>query len=72
MTIEEAKHSLGKEFKLAWITGGILGRFDIIRSVDNDGWIQGDHISAPAADCRLKQEQPEQLRKSQQTQLNFS
>ena len=73
MTIEEAKKSLGKEFKVIGFTGGILGRFDIIRSMDDEGWIHGDNLSAPVEDCRLKEQQPEHLKKHpQQSQFNFS
>lgn len=64
MTIAEAKESIGKEFKLSWITSGLAARFDIIRRVDESGVIHGDWLEAPAQDCRLKQEQPEQLKKN--------
>jgi hypothetical protein len=72
MNVEEAKQSKGKEFKLSWASGGILGRFDTIRYVDADGWIHGDFLSAPADDCRLKQEQPPQLKGAAQTRISFS
>lgn len=63
MTIEEAKANIGQPFKPNWIKG-LGGKFDIIREVDIDGWIIGDFWEAPAEDCRLKMEQPEQLKNS--------
>lgn len=64
MKIEEAKANIGQPFKLNWIKV-LSGKFDIIREVDIDGWIIGDFLEAPAQDCRLKAEQPEQLKKKQ-------
>lgn len=42
---------------------GLLGEFDIIRRVTVQGFIIGDKIEAPCEICRLKKEQPEQLKK---------
>jgi hypothetical protein len=60
MTPEEAKSSMGKEFKIMDMAGL---KFDTIRFVDNDGTIHGDFIEAHCSDCRLKMEQPTQLKK---------
>lgn len=60
MTKAEANDNIGKEFK-PLIDGA---RFDIIRRVDDDGNIHGDFTTAHHEDCRLKQEQPEQLKKT--------
>lgn len=68
MTIQEAKENIGKEFKLNWVSGtGAAAQFDIIKFVDANGWIHGEWLSAPAEDCRLKQEQPEQLKTGKRT-----
>lgn len=64
MTIEEAKSNIGQPFKLNWIKA-LGGKFDIIREVREDGTIVGDFYEAPAEDCRLKLDQPEQLKKRQ-------
>lgn len=66
MTPQEAKLALGQPFKLNWVTSGAAGQFDIIRFVDQTGWVHGDWLAAPAEDCRLKNIQPEQLKKKQQ------
>lgn len=63
MTVNEAQASIGQPFKISWLTGGKLGSFDKIKFVDNQGNIHGDFIEAPAEDCRLKEPQPEQLKK---------
>lgn len=60
MTADEARQNIGKPFK--WLGGGTYW-WDIIQGVDDNGWIIGNFFSAPAEDCRLKQEQPEQLKK---------
>lgn len=62
MTIQEANSNIGKPFKLIGFTGGIMSQFDTIIRVDADGIIHGNYIEAHCDDCRLKQEQPEQLR----------
>lgn len=64
MTIEEAKENIGQPFKLNWIKA-IGGEFDTIRGVRADGWVIGDFLEAPAEDCRLKMDQPVQLKKKQ-------
>jgi hypothetical protein len=61
MTPEEAKSSMGKEFKIMDMAGL---KFDTIRFVDNDGTIHGDFIEAHCSDCRLKMDQPTQLKNS--------
>lgn len=62
MTIHEACANIGNPFKVEGFTG-LAGRFDIIRVVDSNGVIYGDFIEAPCEDCRLKMEQPVQLKK---------
>lgn len=60
MTIEQAKNNIGEPFTVKDMPG--LG-FDTIRSVDPDGTIHGDFLEASAEDCRLKEKQPEALRR---------
>lgn len=60
MTTTEAQNSIGKEFKP---TGMGIPWFDTILSVDADGIIHGERCEAHAEHCRLKGEQPEQLRR---------
>jgi len=60
MTTTEAQNNIGQPFKL---TGAGMPGFDIIQSLREDGYIIGNFLDAPAEDCRLKQSQPEQLRK---------
>lgn len=54
--------NIGQQFKLNFLTGT---RFDTIRRVDQDGTVHGDFIEAPADSCRLKQAQPEHLKKKE-------
>lgn len=63
MTIQEAQSNIGQPFK--WIDGGngITGKFDVIKKVIKD-WVYGEFIAAPAEDCRLKQDKPEHLKKT--------
>lgn len=61
MTIEEAKLNIGQQFKVTTLIGM---RFDTIRSVSDDGTITGDFMEAYCEDCRLKQPQPEHLKKT--------
>lgn len=60
MELEQAKRSIGQPFILIGL--GIT-RWDVIRTVSNDGIIEGDLYIASCTDCRVKQEQPEHLRK---------
>jgi hypothetical protein len=53
MEKSEALKNIGQPFK--W---SLCVKWDVIRSVSDDGYIKGDFIEAPAEDCRLKQEQP--------------
>jgi len=64
MTKQEAINAVGKEFKVTALHGGILGSFDIIVSVSDTGIIFGNYTEALCTDCRLKQEQPQQLKKT--------
>jgi hypothetical protein len=57
------RQNIGKEFKVKGFTG-LSGSFDKILSVDNDGTVRGEFIEAHVDDCRLKQEQPEHLKKT--------
>lgn len=66
MTIQEAKANIGKPFKLNWIKGGVCSQFDTIISVDDNGEVHGNFLSAPAEDCRLKEAQPDHLKKLKQ------
>lgn len=59
MTTEEAKAAIGQPFK--WT---LCIKWDVIKEVTDDGFIIGEFLTAPAEDCRLKQPQPEQLKKS--------
>ena len=63
MTIQEANNNIGKPFKMIGFTGGLMSEFDTIIRVDADGTIHGNYIEAHCDDCRLKQAQPEQLRR---------
>lgn len=58
MTIQEAKDNIGKPFKYE-----LCAHWDIIREVDSNDYIKGDFLWVPPENCRLKQEQPEQLKK---------
>jgi hypothetical protein len=62
MTPKEATENIGRQFRIIGF-GGLCGKFDTILAVDENGWIIGNFIEAPAEDCRLKQTQPEQLKK---------
>lgn len=64
MTPEQARENIGQQFRLSGYGDGLLSRFDTIRLVTEDGKVYGDFIEAHAHDCQLKQEQPEQLKKS--------
>jgi hypothetical protein len=64
MTTQEARASIGQEFKVIGLTGM---RFDTIRKVEADGTIHGDFTEAKADDCRLKQDQPDHLKKQHST-----
>lgn len=66
MTLQDAYNNIGMPFRLIGFTGGILSQFDKIIRVEPNGTIHGNYIEANCEDCRLKQEQPEQLKKSQQ------
>lgn len=63
MTIQQAKDSIGLPFKVTAFTSGALAQFDTIIRVDSDGTIHGDFIEAHCDDCRLKQDQPDHLKK---------
>jgi hypothetical protein len=67
MTQEQAKAAIGQPFKVTALRGGLLGEFDTIREVTEDGTIIGDYTEAAAEDCRLKQAQPDALRKDNNT-----
>lgn len=58
ISMEEAKANIGKPFK--WT---LSINWDIIRDVTDDGYVIGDYLTAPIEDVRLKQEQPEALKK---------
>lgn len=64
MTIDQAKNNIGSNFKVTAFGSGLLGEFDIIRTVDENGFIEGDFIIAHCEDCRLKQEVPAQFIKA--------
>lgn len=59
MTTEEAYNNIGKPFKYQHCV-----HWDVIKEVSGDGYITGEFLCVPAEDCRLKQEQPPQLKKS--------
>jgi hypothetical protein len=63
MTSQEAQANVGNQFKWLGSDGGVTSHFDIIKKVKND-WIYGEFIAAPAEDCRLKQDQPDHLKKN--------
>jgi hypothetical protein len=54
MDILTAKKNIGQPFKVDW-----LDKWDVIRSVTNEGMIIGDQVEAEASDCRLKEPQPD-------------
>lgn len=58
MTTEIALANIGQPVKY-----GSVYKWDTIRSVSADGMITGDFLEAPVEDCRLKQAQPEALKK---------
>ena len=62
MTREEALNNIGQSFRPI-DPGSLPGKFDTIREVQEDGTIIGDIIEMHHDDCRLKQSQPEQLKK---------
>lgn len=62
MTHDEALNNIGQPFR--WLS---YRRFDIIRKVKSDGTIVGDFIEAHCLQCRLKGDQPEQLKDYQQS-----
>jgi hypothetical protein len=66
--IEIFKNNIGKPFKIKGFTG-LSGSFDKILSVDNKGIVKGEFIEAHVDDCRLKEQQPEQLKRHQLNQL---
>jgi len=61
MDTQTAKANLGKPFKYL-----SFFKWDTILGVTADGYIHGEIFEAPAEDCRLKQEQPEALKKFQE------
>lgn len=63
MTREEAEANIGQPFR--WKEGGtgICGKFDIIKKVTENGMVCGEFLRAHHDDCRLKQEQPDHLKK---------
>jgi hypothetical protein len=66
MTTEQARKNIGKEFK--W---QVTGMWDTIREVSQDGMITGDKTVAPAEQCRLKQDQPDQFKKKQSPEFDM-
>lgn len=58
MTREDALASIGKPFK--WT---LCVKWDTIKEITDDDYIIGEFLTAPLVDCRLKQEQPEHLKK---------
>ncbi len=72
MTIQEAQQNIGQPFRVdgfgTWFAKN-SSRFDTIRAVNEEGWIVGDFIDAPAQDCRLKEAVPEQFKKQAETSL---
>lgn len=71
MNIQEALNNIGKEFKVIDFTSGLLARFDILREVREDFTLVGDWIEAPVWMCRLKNEQPEHLKKHDEETYQF-
>lgn len=67
MELNQAKQSFGQPFI---IMGMGLTRFDTIRTVSEDGTIEGDMYIAHCSDCRLKEAQPEHLKKENQQSFN--
>ncbi len=67
MTIEEARSSIGKPFK--W---SLSANWDVIKEATDDGYIIGEFLEAPVDECRLKQPQPEQLKKKNNEQEKIS
>jgi hypothetical protein len=67
MTIQEAQQNIGQPFRVEDIKIHFKNGtyFETIREVTPAGEIIGDYVDAMAEDCRLKQEVPAQLRKSQ-------
>jgi hypothetical protein len=63
MTLEEAKANIGKPFKWLGAASGAAAQFDVIKGVSKDGTVYGDWLAAHHDDCRLKQDQPEHLKK---------
>lgn len=62
MTIQDAKSSIGKKFRVVSFTGGIVGSADTIIKVENN-IIHGRFIEAKCEDCRFVGPQPEHLKK---------
>jgi hypothetical protein len=58
MTLAEATTGIGQRFKV--MIPGV--KQDIIRSVDDDGYIHGDFVTAHHTDCRFIGEQPAHLK----------
>ena len=63
MTIEEARAAIGQPFK--WI---LCAQWDKIIEVSDDGYITGEIVQAPVEECRLKQPQPEHLKRNKELQ----
>ena len=63
MDIQTARQNVGKPFKIIDSGTGLIGKFDTILSVEEDGTIHGNFIEANCTDCRLKLEQPEALKR---------
>lgn len=58
MNATEAHANIGKPFKYQYCV-----KWDLIKEVTDDGYIIGEFLTVPVEDCRLKMEQPIQLRK---------
>lgn len=62
--IKTFREAIGEPFKVTFVHGGLLGRFDTVRSVSPAGVVKGDWTEADVEDCRFKGPQPEHLRKN--------
>jgi hypothetical protein len=63
MAFPVSQQSIGKPFRFVGAKGGILDQWDTVRKIQN-GIVYGEFLICPVQDVRLKQDQPDHLKKS--------
>lgn len=69
MTLQEAKENIGNQFKVEYPGSGLLHKWDVLKSVSDDGFIEGEFSSGHCSNFRLKNSVPVQLRKQQDNSI---